>query len=339
MNRVGLETFPTPIQAMKRLGEHLGGPKLYIKRDDLSDLAMGGNKVRQLDYVLIEAKKKKADTLIATCGVQSNWSRQVVGASIKLGMDAVLVLRTLQFKEKPSEYDGNILLDYIMGAKIKVIQMGPGEDPQPFLEKEAEELRKKGKRPHILGLDALASPEAAVGYVEAMREMHDQLKGAKVDFDAIFVPGGGPTHAGALLGAKIQGMKARIIGIPVSPSTQEEKVRSTLKIAAGAAKLVGSDVTVSAKDVEIDTSFAGERYGLPTEASLEAISLVARNEAIILDPVYTSKVMSGMISKVRAGKFKKSEKVCFIHTGGVPALFPYRGYFQPPEMKKPITML
>jgi D-cysteine desulfhydrase family pyridoxal phosphate-dependent enzyme len=324
---------------MSRLEAELKGPSLFVKRDDLTDLAMGGNKVRQLDYILVEAVKRKADTLITTCGVQSNWSRQMVGAAIKLGMETVLVLRTLQFKNKPEVYDGNILLDYIMGAKIKVIKMGVGQDPAPYLEREAEKLILKGRRPHVLGLDALMSPQGALGYVEAMRELSGQLKAAKVNIDAIIVPGGGPTHAGVLVGTKYFGMKTRVVGVPVAPATKKEKVESVLRIAKETAKLIHYDLALSSNDVTIENDYAGERYGLPTKESLEAIRLVARREAIILDPVYTSKVMSGLIGMARSGTFKKDDNVCFLHTGGVPALFAYKQYFQPPKLRKPITIL
>jgi D-cysteine desulfhydrase family pyridoxal phosphate-dependent enzyme len=325
---------------MERLEAELKGPKLFVKRDDLTDLAMGGNKVRQLDYILVEAVKQRADVLVTTCGVQSNWSRQMVGAAIKLGMETVLVLRSLQFKKKPDVYDGNILLDYIMGAKIRVIKMGIGEDPAPFLEEEAGKLRKKGRRPHVLGLDALMSPRGALGYVEAMRELSVQLKAANVKLDAIVVPGGGPTHAGVLVGARSLGMSTRVIGVPVAPSVKKgEKVESALRIAKATARLIHSDMALSSGDVIIEDGYAGERYGVPTPESLEAIRLVARREAIILDPVYTSKVMSGMIGMIRSGAFKKDDNVCFLHTGGVPALFAYKGYFQPPNLRRPITIL
>jgi L-cysteate sulfo-lyase len=338
--RVGLGNFPTPVQRLEKLERELGGPRLYIKRDDMTDLAMGGNKVRQLDYILVDAVKEKADVLVTTCGVQSNWSRQMVGAAIKLGMDAVLVLRTLQFKHKPDAYDGNILLDYIMGAKIRVIQMGTGEDPAPYLAQEAEKLRKKGRRPHVLGLDALMSPRGALGYVEAMRELSAQLRRAKVKLDAIVVPGGGPTHAGVLVGARAYGMEStRVIGVPVSPALRREKVESALKIAKDAAALIHSEMALTSDDVLIENEYAGERYGLPTRRSLEAIRLLASREAILLDPVYTSKVMSGLIDLARSGEFKKDDNVCFLHTGGVPALFAYRSFFQPPSLRKPISFL
>jgi L-cysteate sulfo-lyase len=335
-----LGNFPTPVQRLEKLERLLGGPKLFIKRDDMTDLAMGGNKVRQLDYILVDAIREKADVLVTTCGVQSNWSRQMVGAAIKLGMEAVLVLRTLQFKHKPEEYDGNILLDYIMGAKIRVVQMGTGEDPAPYLAQEAEKLRQKGRRPHVLGLEALMSPRGALGYVEAMRELSAQLMKAKVKLDAILVPGGGPTHAGVLVGAKVYGMEStKVIGVPVSPAPKRDKVESALKIAKEAAKLIHSEMALSANDVIIESEYAGERYGLPTRKSLEAIKLLASKEAIMLDPVYTSKVMSGLIDLTRSGDFKKDDNVCFLHTGGVPALFAYRQFFQPPPLKRPTTFL
>lgn len=164
LERVGMGVFPTPFEALPRLHAELGGPDLYVKRDDLTGIALGGNKVRQLDYILVKAKKMKADYVITTCGIQSNWSRQTVALATKMGLKSLLVLRTAQFKSKPKVYDGNILLDHIMGAKIRVIRMKISEDPTPILEEEAEKLRRKGHNPLVLGPSASVSSVAAAAY-------------------------------------------------------------------------------------------------------------------------------------------------------------------------------
>ena len=158
LERVGIGNYPTPFERMPRLEAELKGPKLFVKRDDLTGVALGGNKVRQLDYILVEAKKKRADYVITTCGIQSNWSRQTVAMAVKMGMKALLVLRTAQFKSKPKVYDGNILLDHIMGAGIKIVKMQINEDPVGIMEEEADKLRKKGHNPVVLGLPAAVSP-------------------------------------------------------------------------------------------------------------------------------------------------------------------------------------
>ncbi len=301
-----------------------------MKRDDLTGVAMGGNKVRQLDYILVEAKKKNADYVITTCGIQSNWSRQTVALAVKMGMKALLVLRTAQFKGKPKVYDGNILLDHIMGARIKIIKMRINEDPTEMLEAEAEKLRKKGHVPLVLGTASSVSPLATAAYADGMRELGEQAEAVGTELDAVVVAtGAGPTQGGLILGAKILGLKTRVVGINVG-AYESEAIKSVIvKSAEGAAKLFGTAARVSRNDVVIRDEFAGRDYGVPTKASNDAIRLVAQREALILDPVYTAKAMAGMIAMIRGGEFRKDENVCFLHTGGVPALFAYKQYFQP----------
>jgi L-cysteate sulfo-lyase len=322
--------FPTPFESMSRLAAELGGPKLYVKRDDLTGVALGGNKVRQLDYILVEAKRKKADYVITTCGVQSNWSRQTVAMATKMGMKARLVLRTAQFKTKPKVYDGNILLDYIMGAEIKIIKMRINEDPTPILEQEAEKLRKKGHNPIVLGPAASVSPLATAAYTYGFIEMAEQANAAGVELDAVFVAAGaGPTQAGLILGAKIMGMKTKVVGVNVGAYSAERLRGVIMKSSEGAARLLETKATVETGDIVINDDYAGEDYGISTKESIEALKLVARTEALIIDPVYTGKTMAGMIGMIRDGEFGSDENVCFLHTGGIPALFPYKGQFQP----------
>jgi D-cysteine desulfhydrase family pyridoxal phosphate-dependent enzyme len=330
LERVGIGVFPTPFETMPRLQVELGGPKLFVKRDDLTGVAMGGNKVRQLNYILVEARKKKADYVITTCGVQSNWSRQTVALATKMGMNAMLVLRTAQFKTKPSVYDGNILLDHIMGAKIRVIKMRINDDPTPILEEEAEKLRSKGHNPIVLGPRASVSPLATAAYAYGFIEMADQAKAMGVELDAVFVAAGaGPTQAGLILGARVLGMKTRIIGVNVGAYSTEKLNEVILSSSEGAAKLLGTDSRVRKSDIIINNDYAGKDYGITTEESNEALKLVARTEALIIDPVYTSKTMAGMIGMIRKGEFGRDQNVCFLHTGGVPALFAYKDQFQP----------
>jgi L-cysteate sulfo-lyase len=330
LERVGFGVYPTPLEQMPRLEQALKRPRLFVKRDDLTGVALGGNKVRQLDYILADAKKMKADYVITTCGIQSNWSRQTVGMAVRMGMKALLVLRTAQFKNPPKVYDGNILLDHIMGAEIKTVQMKISEDPKEILESEAEKLRRKGHNPLVLGLDASVSPLATAGYVDAAKELASQFGSMGTDLDAIVVAtGAGPTHAGLALGTKMLGMKTRVIGVNVGAYDTRWLKATIKKTSSGAARLLGSDTTLTGGDITIRDEFAGRDYGIPTKASIEAIRLVARTEALILDPVYTSKAMAGLIKMAKSGEFRKDENVCFIHTGGVPALFAYKEHFQP----------
>ena len=330
LERIGMGVFPTPFERMPRLEAKLGGPHIYVKRDDLTGVALGGNKVRQLDYILVQAKKMKADYVITTCGVQSNWSRQTVALATKMGMKALLVLRTAQFKTKPKIFDGNILLDHIIGAKIKIIDMRINEDPTPILEKEADKLRKAGHKPLILGPAASVSPLATAAYVYGFAELAGQAKDSGVDLDAVFVAAGaGPTQAGLILGAKILGMKTKMIGVNVGAYSTKKLYDVILNSSAGAAKLLGTEVRLSESDVIINEDYAGKDYGISTKESVEAVRLAASTDALIIDPVYTSKTMAGMIGMIRQRKFRKDQNVCFLHTGGIPALFAYKEEFQP----------
>jgi len=333
--RLGIGNFPTPFEELTRFEKIFeNGPHIFVKRDDLTGLAMGGNKVRQLDYVLVKAKEVGADTIITTCGIQSNWSRQTVATAVKLGMKAVLVLRTAQFDEAPDVYDGNILLDYIMGAEIHTIKMKISGDPREFLEVQAEKLRREGRKPLIIDLGDATSAQAVAAYADCMQETADQAKSKGVELDAVFVASSaGATQAGLTLGAKmLEGetkKKTRIIGVNVGAYKRDFLIKTIINSSASAAKLCGTDVRVTPEDITLLEDFAGEDYGIPTNGSLEAIRLLARTEALILDPVYTSKAMDGLINSVQSGEFKKGSNICFLHTGGVPALFAYKQSFQP----------
>jgi 1-aminocyclopropane-1-carboxylate deaminase/D-cysteine desulfhydrase-like pyridoxal-dependent ACC family enzyme len=241
LRRVGLGFYPTPFERMPRLEHEVGGPRLFVKRDDLTGLALGGNKTRQLDYLLVEAIRKKADVIITTTGLQSNWARQTTAAAAKLGMKTVLVLRTAQFSETPKEFDGNLLLDHVMGADISFIKMKIDEDPRDILESVAERLAAKGHRPHVLHLSHMESPMAAASYAEAMKELKGQLKSTDDLPDWIVVASGcGTTHAGLLAGAKMLNLKTKIIGISVGAFTKK-KINTVIGHAFdGASKLLGS---------------------------------------------------------------------------------------------------
>lgn len=323
--RLGLGNFPTPLEEMRRLSDRLEGPSIYVKRDDLTGLAMGGNKVRKLDYVMIEAVRRKADYIITTCGIQSNWARQVTGYAVKLGMQVMLILRTAQFRHPPKVYDGNILLDALMGARIKFLHMKIDENPAEHLEQEAERLKGRGHNPFILHLEDAESPVALAAYAYAVRELNEQAKSMGFKIDHIFVAcGGGATQAGLLLGVKLMRMETKVIGIDVGAFDRDTLLRTIKKSYMGAAKLLNVPETLHPSDLVIDESYAGPDYGIVTHQSLEAIRLLARTEALILDPVYTSKAMAGLVDMVRKKKFGRKENVVFLHTGGIPALFSYR---------------
>jgi len=330
LERVGIGIFPTPFEFMPRLAEELGGAKLYVKREDMSGLALGGNKTRSLDYLLVKAKQMKADAVITTCGIQSNWSRQTVAAAIKLGMKPSLVLRKAQFKRKPRILDGNILLDHIMGADIRIVDMGIDEDPEEYLQEEATKLRKKGFNPIILGPKESSSPTVAGAFAECAFELQKQFDHLGVNIDALVVANGsGSTYAGLALGMKILGAKTRVIGVNIGAYSTRKITETALESAAGASKLLGTNIELQKSDVSITQGYAGTGYGFPTKKSNDALRLIARKEGLIIDPVYTSKTLAYVIDSVKNGEFSKDMNVCFVHTGGVPALFAYKEQFQP----------
>jgi L-cysteate sulfo-lyase len=332
LKTIGLGIYPTPFQRMPRLERLVGGPRLFVKRDDLTGLALGGNKTRQLDYLLVDALRKKADVLITTTGLQSNWARQTTAAAAKLGMKAVLVLRTAQFKGRPKELDGNLLLDHLMGADISVVDMRIDEDPKEILEAVAEKLAAEGHTPYVLHLAHMEAPLAAVSYAEAMREMREQTESTHDFPDWIVVASGaGTTHAGLLAGAKVLGLETKIVGISVGAFTTKKIDSVVAQAFDGASKLLGSSARAKASEIITLEEYMGEEYGEPSKESLDALRLTAQAEGLLLDPVYTSKAMAGLIDLAKKGYFEKDDNVCFLHTGGIPALFPYRKYFPVPK--------
>jgi D-cysteine desulfhydrase family pyridoxal phosphate-dependent enzyme len=320
--RVRLAHLPTPLEPCPRLGAALGGPKIWIKRDDLTGLAFGGNKTRQLEFVFAEILAQGADTVVAGAYTQSNWCRQMTAAARKLGLEVALVLL---HGEKGPALQGNLLLDRLMGADVTVVALDSMERLAPLLEAKAEELERAGRRPYILApfaVDRLAL--GALGYVNAALELDRQFEEAAIDPDRLYLCGANMTPAGTLLGLRVLGRRTRLVNIsPIRWS--EPRAADIARIANAAAKRldVDVDVEISPDEIESHDDYIGERYGVVTEGGREAMRLLARTEALILDPVYSSKAMAGLIDHVRKGRIGRGETVVFLHTGGTPALFAY----------------
>ena len=317
--------FPTPLEFMPRLSEKLG-PSIFVKRDDMTGLAMGGNKVRKLDFLLADARRKKADIVITTSGIQSNWARQTTAAAVKLGMKVLLMLRTAQFKEFPTQYDGNLLLDHLMGAEVRFLNMRIDQDPSAHLIAAADELRQKGHNPYVLQIHEAEAPLTTIAYYDAMREIQTQRPGKQFNY-VVVAAGGGTTLGGLTLGAKLLSPKTKVVGVNVGAFKKSTIIKTIVESAEKASKILGVENTLTPEDVTVIDDYYGEDYGITTPQSLEAIRMTASTEALIIDPVYTSKAMSGLIDMCRKGVLKKEDNVCFIHTGGVPALFAYRDSF------------
>lgn len=322
--RIQLAHLPTPLDPLPRFREALqgpgGGPATWIKRDDMTGLAFGGNKTRQLEFVFADMLKQGADVLVAGAYTQSNWCRQMTAACRKLGLDIALVLL---HGEKGPALQGNLLLDQLMGADVTIVDIETMEDLQPLLDAKGEELRAAGRTPYVmkpLGVASLAI--GALGYVEAAIELDEQLEALGVEPDYLYVCGANMTPAGMALGFKALGRDIRLVNITPIKWT-EPRDQGIAKIANATAGLLGIDVRLEADEIDSHDDYIGERYGVVTEAGREALKLMARTEGIILDPVYSSKALAGLIDHVRSGRLSQDDTVLFIHTGGTPALFAY----------------
>ncbi len=318
--RIRLANLPTPIEEMSHLSQILGGPRLWIKRDDLTGLVFGGNKVRKLEFEIAEAKNKGADVVITDGVLQSNHARTVVTAARKLGMKVVLVLRG----EEPKEYDGNLLLDRIFGADIRFVR-AEWHEIGAITKKVVEELQKEGHNPYVI---YFSSPLGSVGYVNAFLELITQARNMKFKIDyVVHAAGSGGTQAGLIVGNKALRAGIEVVGISVEPD-DDWLLNTTVEIADGCAKLLGLDFSITSDDVKLLYDYVGKGHGVLTEEVIDAIKLVAETEGILLDPVYTGKAMAGLVDLAKQGRFRKQENVVFLHTGGLPAIFAYKDEFR-----------
>lgn len=314
---------PTPLEELPRLRAALGcSPRIWVKRDDLTPLGLGGNKVRKLQYEAAAAVARGADVLVTTAGVQSNHCRLTAALARKLGMDCVLLIQG----EPPAFRQGNQLLYLVFGADIRFL--GPGTSLDETLRQVCTELEGKGRRPYFVPIGASTSL-GALGYVDAVAEVEQQAKELGVRFDHAFVGTGScGTQAGLLAGVAAHGSSMEIHGISVGPILpgQPGLIR---RLADGALQLMGLPGLPGNKPIRFYEGYYGEDYGKPTPEALEAIRLLARTEGLVLDPVYTGKAMAGMLDLIQRGRFDHAPAVLFFHTGGAPGLFARAALFQP----------
>jgi len=316
--RVRLATLPTPLEETPRLTKMLGGPRILFKRDDNDGFALGGNKARKLEFLIADAMQKGADTIITTGGVQSNHARITAAAAKRYGMRPILVLRG----DSSAEYDGNLLLDKLFGAEIRIVAPDM-RDTMPIMQDIAEEMRDGGREPYIIPSGG-SNPVGAIAYSNAILEIISQAVEMSVKVDhVVFASGSGGTQGGLLFGAKALNFQGRILGISDGAS-RDPLASKIVEIANGCARLIDSHVSVSLKDVDFLDQYAGKGYGILQKEVVDAIMTVAGTEGILLDPVYTGKAMWGLMDLIHQGYFEKDETVVFIHTGGTPALFAYR---------------
>ena len=319
--RVRLAHLPTPLEPLPRLSEALG-VELWIKRDDCTGLAGGGNKTRKLEFLLGHAFEQGADTLVTQGAVQSNHVRQTAAAAAAHGLHCEVILEE-RTGSKATDYvhNGNVLMDRLFGAGIRFVD--GGSDMPAELEKTAAEVRARGGRPYIIPGGG-SNPIGALGYVDCAREIVVQADELDLPIDRIVTAtGSAGTHAGLVAGLAVMGADIPVLGIGVrAPKPKQEE--NVLKLARQTAALLGRADAVTAEMVVADCDYVGEGYGLVDGAVIEALKLAARTDAMVLDPVYTGKAMKGLIALARAGRFK-DETVVFLHTGGAQGLFGYQG--------------
>ena len=317
MPRTHLASLPTPLEYAPRLTQVLGGPRIWLKRDDLTGLAMGGNKARKLEFIMAQALAEGADVVITGAGKQSNHCRLTAAAARKLGLGCVLLLTG----DAPTgSVSGNLLLDAILGAQIRYVGDVQWWELEPFLEQTCVELTRAGKKPFVIPVGG-STPVGSAGYVNAVAELCGQMfeQGFAADY-VVCACGSAGTQAGLVVGANSLSAGFMVLGFSVALSKAEAQ-RRVLALAEQTAELVVADCGVTGDDAQVSDEYIGEGYGIPSAGGLEAIGLVAQTEGVLLDPVYTGKAMAGLIGTVRAGGFKKTDELVFLHTGGVPALF------------------
>ena len=321
-----LRDGPSPIVALPRLSRHLGGAAIYVKREDVDGLGGGGNKLRKLEFLIGEAQTMGADTVITVGGRQSNHARLTAAAAARVGMKCELVLsRLVPIDDDDYVENGNVVLDRLFGAVIHDI---PGNvSALQVAEERAATLRSQGRKVYVCPLGG-SSPVGCLGYVSCAIEILDQSRESGIEFDHIVVPNGsGGMQAGLVAGAIAAGVPpTKVVGYTVLAPLEKafattcEKVQQTLA-------LIDSGLTFSADDIVLHGDQLGSGYGLPTDSMRRAVNLLASQEGLLLDPVYSGKAFAGLIQSVESGRFGAGQKVLFLMSGGTPSLFAYRSTF------------
>lgn len=321
--RAQLLVGETPIEAMPNLSKATGGANLFVKRDDLTGLAFGGNKVRQLEYYLGEAQDQKADTVIITGAVQSNFVRLAAASARKLGMGCHIQLEERVPKNDPIyKSSGNVLIDKMLGATLYSFPSGEDEfAADRRLEEIAQNLKNDGKSPYVIHLAPGHAPLGTLGYVDAARELMAQCEAMDIAPDeVVLASGSGHTHGGMLFGLRAIGSSIPVTGVCVRRGATAQRERITARCLE-IAKLLEMESPVSDEDIILTDAYLGPGYGRANEAVLDAMKVAAETEGLITDPVYTAKAFCGFLA--RAKEAGPDKTLIFIHTGGTPAIFAY----------------
>jgi L-cysteate sulfo-lyase len=324
--RIRLGHFPTPLEPMENLSRVLGGPRLWIKRDDCTGLSTGGNKTRKLEFLMAEAVARKADVVITQGATQSNHARQTAAAAARLGLRCHILLEDRTGSTDPSYCDnGNVLLDHLHGATVE--RRAGGSDMQAEMEVVAARLADAGHQPYVIPGGG-SNPIGALGYVNAALELVAQSadRGLRIDH-LVHATGSAGTQAGLVVGLQALNSPIRLLGIGVR-APREKQETMVHDLGRRTWDLLGLRGELPREGVVANCDYVGGGYGVPTPGMVEAVTLLARAEGLLLDPVYSGKGMAGLIDLVRQGHFKKDENVVFLHTGGAVALFGYPAAFR-----------
>lgn len=313
--RLHLATLPTPLDEAPRLSGWLG-VRVFFKRDDLTGFALGGNKARKLEFLIAEARGKKADVVVTGGGPQSNHARMTAAAARLAGMDTVLVFTG----NPPGESNGNLLLDEILGAELVYTKTDDPSETDRAIERVTAELQAKGRRPYLIPRGG-STVLGCISYMLAVGEVRKQLAASKVVPNCDFITTGScGTHAGILAGYKFLGAPATVVGVTVSRPVSEGRQR-IVKLVRDTANFIGTPLPLDLREIIIKDGYIGAGYGMITPEAREAIRKVARLEGIFLDPVYTGKTMAALIDMTQRGEIARGSTVLFWHTGGAPGLF------------------
>ncbi len=313
--RVSIAHLPTPLEALPRLSQRLAGPEIWIKRDDQTGLATGGNKARKLEFLIADALQDGADTLMTAGAVQSNHARQTAAAAAKFGLACTLTLRGTP----PATASGNLLLDRLLGADVIWCEGRPLEE---VLEATAERLRAAGRAPYIIPYGG-SNPIGASGYAAAMEELLGECDERQISFDHIaFASSSGGTQAGLTLAARELGYAGQLLGISVdlqADALQKKLAALTTETAA----FLGLDHRFESDDFVVVDGYLGAGYGIVSDLERQAVRTMAESEGVLLDPVYTGRAFGGLVDLIREGAFPDDGRLLFWHTGGTTGLFAY----------------
>jgi L-cysteate sulfo-lyase len=326
--RVPLGHLPTPLEPMDRLSEALGGPRIWVKRDDCTGLSTGGNKTRKLEFLMAEALKLGADTVITQGATQSNHARQTAAACAKLGLECHILLEDrTHSNDAQYNFNGNVLLDQMHGATIA--KRACDSDMNAEMEALAETLQSQGKKPYIIPGGG-SNPVGALGYVNCAVELTEQAEQISLKIDAlVHATGSTGTQGGLVAGFSALASDIHLLGIGVRAPQQKQEA-GVYDLACRTMDYLGVEASVERDSVRANCDYVGPGYGLPTEGMVNAVKMLARLEGLLFDPVYAGKALDGMIDQVRKGYFDGMNNIVFLHTGGSAALFGYPGVFDLP---------